>query len=150
MSYVERHLLPGETLSYRTRLHWKVYLGPVLLDLLVLIPLTMAALVSSSKLMALVPLAGAVLALVPAWLHRRTSEFAVTNRRVIIKSGLVSARSIEILLPKIEAITVTQSVTGRMFGFGSILVTGSGGTHELFDNIQAPLDFRQAVQAAAG
>jgi len=54
----------------------------------------------------------------------------------------------ELLLPKIEGITVSQSLMGRMFGFGEIVVTGSGGTQEPFDNIQSPLDFRQAVQAA--
>jgi uncharacterized membrane protein YdbT with pleckstrin-like domain len=54
----------------------------------------------------------------------------------------------ELLLSKIEGITVTQSLSGRVFGYGEIVVTGSGGTQEPFDSIQAPLDFRQAVQAA--
>jgi uncharacterized membrane protein YdbT with pleckstrin-like domain len=82
------------------------------------------------------------------WIRRRSSEFAVTNKRVIIKLGVLTTRSMELLLSKIEGITVTQSIMGRMFGFGEIIVTGSGGTQEPFDNIQAPLDFRQAVQAA--
>ena len=72
----------------------------------------------------------------------------MTNKRVIIKLGVVTTRSTELLLPKIEGIAVSQSLFGRMFGFGEIIVTGSGGTQEPFDNIQSPLDFRQAVQAA--
>jgi uncharacterized membrane protein YdbT with pleckstrin-like domain len=81
-------------------------------------------------------------------LRRRSSEFAVTNKRVIIKLGVLNTRSIELLLPKIEGIEVTQSLSGRLFGYGEIIVTGSGGTREPFEGIQGPLDFRQAVQAA--
>ena len=75
-------------------------------------------------------------------------EYVITNKRVIIKLGVLNTRSIELLLPKVEGIEVTQSLTGRLFGYGEIIVTGSGGTKELFEGIQTPLDFRQAVQAA--
>ncbi|HEV8357788.1 MAG TPA: PH domain-containing protein [Gemmatimonadales bacterium] len=148
MSYVDRHLLSGEAVTYRTRLHWKVYLLPALLTLVVLLPLGVWAASSDTKVVALLPAAAAVVALGLAWLRRRSSEFAVTNKRVIIKLGVLTTRSIELLLPKIEGIEVGQTLAGRMFGYGAIIVTGSGGTKELFDGIQAPLDFRQAVQAA--
>jgi uncharacterized membrane protein YdbT with pleckstrin-like domain len=148
MSYVDRHLLSGEAVTYRTRLHWKVYLLPGLLTLVVLLPLGIWAVNSATKVVALLPAAAAVVALGLAWLRRRSSEFAVTNKRVIIKLGVLTTRSIELLLPKIEGIEVGQTLAGRMFGYGAIIVTGSGGTKELFDGIQAPLDFRQAVQAA--
>ena len=69
-------------------------------------------------------------------------------KRVILKLGVLSTRSVELLLPKIEGIAVTQSLPGRIFGFGEIVVTGSGGTQEAFASIQAPLELRQAVQAA--
>jgi uncharacterized membrane protein YdbT with pleckstrin-like domain len=83
-----------------------------------------------------------------AWLRRRSSEFAVTNKRVIIKLGVLTTRSIELLLSKVEGIAVEQSFSGRILGYGGIVVTGSGGTKEPFEGIQSPLDFRQAVQAA--
>jgi uncharacterized membrane protein YdbT with pleckstrin-like domain len=149
MSYVDRHLLTGETVTYRTHLHWKIYGLPVLLVLVVLVPLTyLAAARSSTPALALLPAGVALIVLAIAWLRRRSSEFAVTNKRVIIKLGVLSTRSIELLLPKIEGIEVLQSFGGRIFGFGEIIVTGSGGTKEMFDGIQSPLDFRQAVQAA--
>ncbi len=62
---------------------------------------------------------------------------------------MLNTRSLELLLPKIEAITVEQTLAGRIFGYGEIIVTGSGGTNERFAGIQAPLAFRQAVQAAS-
>jgi uncharacterized membrane protein YdbT with pleckstrin-like domain len=148
MSYIDKHLLPGETVTYRTRLHWKVYLLPALFTLLICVPLVVLALNSTQHLLALIPVAAALLSWIRPWLERRSSEFAVTNKRVIIKLGFFSTRSVELLLSKIEGISVTQSLMGRMMGFGEIVVTGSGGTQERFDHIQAPLDFRQAVQAA--
>lgn len=149
MSYVDRHLLPGETVTYRTRLHWRVYLLPGIFVLLVLLPLTIIlALSTDIKLLALLPAVAGIVVLAIAWLRRRGSEFAVTNKRVIIKLGVLSSRSIELLLSKVEGIAVEQSFSGRIFGYGGIVVTGSGGTKEPFEGIQSPLDFRQAVQAA--
>ena len=148
MGYIERHLLPGEQVTYRTRLHWKLYVWPLLLVLLVLVPLTILALSSTHPILAVLPALAALILLLVAFVKRRTSEFAVTNKRVILKLGVLNTRSVELLLPKIEGITVTQSLPGRLFGFGAIVLTGSGGTQEPFTGIQAPLQFRQAVQAA--
>jgi uncharacterized membrane protein YdbT with pleckstrin-like domain len=148
MSYVERHLLAGEAVSFRTRLHWKLYFLPVLLVVVLLAPLTVLALSASQQLLAILPVAAAIVVVAVPYLKRRSSEFAVTNKRVIIKLGVLRTRSIELLLPKIEGITVSQSLAGRLFGYGEIVVIGTGGTQEPFAGIQAPLDFRQAVQAA--
>jgi uncharacterized membrane protein YdbT with pleckstrin-like domain len=147
MSYIDRHLLPGEVVTYRTRLHWKLFVMPVLVALLMAAAIVWA-LSASKTLYAIPPAAIAIIVIFAAWIRRRSSEFAVTNKRVIIKLGVTTTRSMELLLPKVEGITVTQSLMGRMFGYGEIVVTGSGGTQEPFDNIQSPLDFRQAVQAA--
>ena len=147
MSYIDSHLLPGELVRYRTRLHWKIFVVPVVVTV-VMVALALWAISAERRVLAIPPMAIALILLVSAWLRRRSSEFAVTNKRVIIKLGVMTTRSMELLLPKIEGITVTQSLWGRMFGFGEIVVTGSGGTQEPFDNIQSPLDFRQAVQAA--
>jgi uncharacterized membrane protein YdbT with pleckstrin-like domain len=148
MSYIDRHLLPGEQVTYRTHLHWKVYLGPGLLVLLVLLPLVIIALSTEHRVLALLPTLAAIVLLLLAFLRRRTSEFAVTNKRVMLKLGVLNVRSVELLLNKVEGIAVHQSLAGRLFGFGGIVVTGSGGTQEPFTGIQSPLDFRQAVQAA--
>ncbi|HEY4319716.1 MAG TPA: PH domain-containing protein [Gemmatimonadales bacterium] len=158
MSYIDNHLLPGEVVTFRTHLHWKIFVMPVLTALVVMA--LEAWLVARYRdqwtastnrtvmIVATVVLALALVGVLVAWVRRRSSEFAVTNKRVIIKMGVTTTHSMELLLSKIEGITVTQSVPGRMFNFGEIVVTGSGGTHEPFDNIQAPLAFRQAVQAA--
>jgi uncharacterized membrane protein YdbT with pleckstrin-like domain len=81
------------------------------------------------------------------FITRQSSDFAVTNKRVMMKVGVFSTRSVELLLNKIEAIAVNQSFIGRIFGYGDIVATGSGGTRESFSHIQAPLEFRRAVQS---
>jgi uncharacterized membrane protein YdbT with pleckstrin-like domain len=148
VSYVDRHLLTGEGVTFRTRLHWRIYFLPMLVVLLAMVPLTIWALTSTTQILAVLPIAASLIVLSVPWMKRRCSEFAVTNKRVIIKLGVLKTRSIELLLPKIEGIAVTQTLGGRLLGFGEIVVIGTGGTEERFAGIQAPLDFRQAVQAA--
>jgi uncharacterized membrane protein YdbT with pleckstrin-like domain len=146
MSYIDRNLLEGEQIVFRTRLHWLLFLGPALLTVGVLLPLAWLAGRSSASALAAVPLGLGALALLAAYVRRQSSDFAVTNKRVMMKVGVLRTRSIELLLGKIEAISVDQGILGRIFGYGDIVLTGSGGTREPFTGIQAPLDFRRAVQ----
>ena len=88
-----------------------------------------------------------IVVLLATFIKRQSSDFAVTNKRVMMKVGVFGTRSIELLLSKIEAIAVNQSFSGRIFGYGDIVVTGSGGTREAFSRIQGPLEFRRAVQS---
>jgi uncharacterized membrane protein YdbT with pleckstrin-like domain len=87
---------------------------------------------------------------VERWIRFSASEFAVTNRRVLIKVGVIRRHSVELLLEKVEGIGIEQSMTGRLLNFGSIIVTGTGGTKETFHEISAPLEFRRQVQAGVG
>ncbi|TMH37896.1 MAG: PH domain-containing protein [Betaproteobacteria bacterium] len=147
MSYIDRDLLPGEHLVYRTRLYWLVFLVPVLLSIVVLLPVAWLFFDSTWRNYAWVPAAFAAALIGSAILRRQSSDFAVTDRRVIMKLGILSTRSIELLLDKIEAITVNQSLIGRLFRYGDIIVSGSGGTKEVFHRIQSPFEFRRAVQS---
>jgi len=152
MGYVEDNLMPGEEVTYRAHLHWVIYLRAILIALLGL-ALTIAG-SSRSDFSVLVYLGAAVLVVAAVvwfvqWVKSRTSEFAVTNKRVIIKVGLVRRDTLELLLNKVESIGVDQTVTGRIVGYGSIVVVGTGGTRETFRNIARPLDFRKQVQARA-
>ena len=148
MSYVDDHLLPNETVTYKTTLHWKVYVWPLVFSALVCIPLIVLALRSEHKVIASAPAFVIVALLGAAFVRRSSCEYAVTSKRVIVKVGVMQTRSVELMLNKVEGITVTQGLMGRLFGYGEIVITGSGGTKEPFDGIQAPFDFRRAVQAA--
>lgn len=71
-----------------------------------------------------------------------TTELAITNKRVIAKFGLIRRSTIEINIPKIESIRVEQGFWGRIFGFGSVLVAGSGNPQASIPGISAPIKFR--------
>ena len=147
MSYIDSNLLAGEHVVFRTRLHWLLFMGPVLFMLIVLVPVAWFLSTGSWSSYAWVPIGFGVLILVATFIKRQSSDFAVTNKRVMMKVGVFSTRSIELLLSKVEAIAVEQTLLGRMFGYGDIVITGSGGTKEAFSKIQSPLEFRRAVQS---
>jgi uncharacterized membrane protein YdbT with pleckstrin-like domain len=79
-------------------------------------------------------------------IDRYTDEFAITNKRVIIKTGLISRKTFEMNHSKIESVNVDQSILGRILGYGTIGIVGSGGTREVFPNIKNPLAFRKKFQ----
>lgn len=75
-----------------------------------------------------------------------TSEYSVTNKRVIIKVGLVRRSVFETFLARIEGIKVQQGVIGRIFNYGTITVVGTGGTNDSFRTVPYPLKFRHVIQ----
>ena len=92
-------------------------------------------------------LAIGVVLFLAAWIRQWSSEFAVTNKRVIIKVGFISRRTIEINMSKVESVEINQDILGRLLNYGTIVVIGTGGTKEPFALIDDPLAFRRAVQA---
>ncbi|MGA2396865.1 MAG: PH domain-containing protein [Steroidobacteraceae bacterium] len=141
---MDSSLLPNEHVTYRARLHRIIYLLPVC----VLIVALVVALVSGSWIAGgVLGLIGIVL-LVPPWIRSISSEFAVTNKRVLVKVGLVRRHSLELLLQKVEGIGVDQGILARILGYGTITVSGTGGTREAFRMIADPLEFRRQVQAS--
>jgi uncharacterized membrane protein YdbT with pleckstrin-like domain len=149
MSYVESQLLPGEQVRYRAHLHKLAFLPAYLLTGLTL-GLVLLALAVPELWYGVVPLAVVTLVVVlVAVITFRSSEFAVTDRRVIIKVGWIKRRTLETMLGKVEAVRVDQGLLGRLLGFGTITVIGTGGTQEQFQRIADPLEFRKHVQAEA-
>ncbi|MBI5167927.1 MAG: PH domain-containing protein [Candidatus Eisenbacteria bacterium] len=148
MSYLDKNLLAGETIVFRTRLHWGLYVPPALFTLLVMVPFAVLLFVNGAVPWAAVPPGLGLVWIVAAHIRRQSSEFAVTNKRVVIKLGVFTTRSVELLPSKIEGVGVEQTMWGKLFGFGDIEVTGSGGTKERFSGIQSPFEFRRAIQQA--
>ena len=117
-NYVQSNLSSGEQVVYEARLHWIIFVSLKALLTLFISPL----------------------------IQRATSEFAITNKRVIIKVGLISRRTLEMNLSKIESVNVNQGIFGRLLGYGTIVVVGTGGTKEPFAGIADPMAFRKKFQ----
>jgi uncharacterized membrane protein YdbT with pleckstrin-like domain len=168
MSYITKNLVPGETLLFETRHHWVVLLGPLLFTLLLAVP--GAALLADAAaeknghgvraLNSIGPegqaAVGAVLLVIALIVFayglakRNATEMAVTNRRVLIKTGMASRRTLDMVLGKVESIGVEETFLGRVLGYGSVVVRGTGGTPESFVMIAHPQQFRQSVQQQIG
>ena len=147
MSYIQKDLIPGEKLVYETGLHWSVLFWPVVFAVLIA-GVGVASFFWRRDLMivgiAFLPMAAIIL--IVGVLRRNSTEMAVTNRRVIIKTGLASRRSLEIMLAKVESIGVDEPAMGRILGFGTLTIHGTGGTPEPFSRIAHPAEFRRQVQ----
>jgi uncharacterized membrane protein YdbT with pleckstrin-like domain len=152
VGYVERHLLPDERVVYKTRVHWVLLIRPALLSL---VGIALAGLLRQvpdppwlwaiGVAVALVGVGGALV----RYVELMTSEFAVTTTRLILKVGLVSRYTTELLLTKVESIGVHQGLAGRLLNFGDLTVTGTGGAREVFRRVRDPIRFRNRVQQAS-
>lgn len=114
-TYVNSNLISGEYVVHETKLHWITFL--TLKGFLTLF----------------------IAPLIAYW----TSEFAITNKRLIIKTGFISRNTFEMNLSKIESINVSQSILARLLGYGTIVIMGTGSTREPFDRIKDPMTFRK-------
>jgi uncharacterized membrane protein YdbT with pleckstrin-like domain len=158
MSYIEKNLIAGETVVYTTRLHWIVLVWPIVLGLLfgvpglVLLGRSITSLGDKSGTSGSMAAGGFVLLLVAGvcigrgLLKRNATEMAVTDKRLIVKVGVASRRTLELLLSKVESIGVEESVMGRILDYGTVVVRGTGGTPEPFDRMAHPIEFRKQVQ----
>ena len=91
-----------------------------------------------------------VFPLIQSLIRRSAAEFAVTNKRVIFKAGIVNRTTAEMFLNKIESVGVDQTIAGRIFGYGSVILRGTGGSTEPFDMVTRPLELRRQVQEQIG
>jgi uncharacterized membrane protein YdbT with pleckstrin-like domain len=120
--YVQSNLTSEENVVHEAKFHWIIFFTPRAIFTLWILPI----------------------------IDSITSEFAITNKRIIIKSGLISRRTLEMNIAKVESVNVDQGILGRILGYGVVTVIGTGGTRETFQSIADPLAFRKAFQQLQG
>jgi uncharacterized membrane protein YdbT with pleckstrin-like domain len=160
MGYIDQNLISGETVTYRARLHWTLFVKPALFSLvmagvagLLLYLYVNGRILDSSGVLRWIVggmLAIAAIPLIATAISRSSAEFAVTNKRVVLKTGFIKKKTAEMFLNKIESVAVDQTIPGRMFGYGTIVIRGTGGSLEPFGGVSAPLEFRRQIQEQIG
>jgi len=158
LSYIEKNLIQGEEVLYQTRHHWIVMFWALALGVLMDIAAAVGLIFLLGQvgasiemrnlgfvLVALAFITGAAFIL-GGVMKLNATEMVVTNKRVIVKTGILSRRTFEMLLSRIESIGVQEPVMGRMLGYGTVILRGVGGTPDEFDLIANPLAFRSHVQ----
>ena len=152
MKYYQKVMRPDETLAFHTSVHWMVY-WPAILFLLLAVAayaVDVALNLEGHEAMACIAAALvlavlAVIAFLRALLRRITTEIVVTNHRVIFKRGLFSRHTAEMNSSKIESVDVEQTIWGRIFGFGTVIIRGTGGSFEPLIGVASPLRLRNAI-----
>ena len=130
MSYIDESLVAGETILHRGRVSWWSQFGLVLLGVVTLIVVV------------------GLIFLAWAWVRVRSTEVAITNRRVIAKFGFIKRDTVEINLDKVEALRVEQGLMGRILNYGTIFMSGAGTSVAPLRSIADPLVFRRKFMEA--
>jgi uncharacterized membrane protein YdbT with pleckstrin-like domain len=125
---------------YKAEIHWFIFLPGLVVAAIGF--LILAAGGEAGALGALALLVGVAL-IVKAAITKVTTELAVTSKRVIAKVGLIRRSTMELNHSKVESLNVNQGIFGRIFGYGTIVVNGTGGGATPVPGIDNPMEFRR-------
>lgn len=159
MSYISENLMKDEQIVYETRLHWILFTRTVFWLVLTLFILFFAHSYSGPvdqylsphlpplyKIAALITFCIALLNGITSYIKYISLELAVTNKRIVMKTGLVQRATLEILLHRIEGINIYQSMLGRILDYGTLFVSGIGGSKDPLINFPKPGQLRNLIQ----
>ena len=153
MSYARSVLQPGETIIAAGRLHWIIYGWAIAFFVagIVLLVLEHGLMPQQDMLITFTTVVFGALSLsffLYGWFIRWITEFAVTDRRVIFKRGFIWRETEEMNMDKVETVDIDQTILGRILDYGSIRITGTGGTNNIVvRRIAAPFKLRNAIIA---
>ena len=136
MGYVDKNLMSGEVVLYEAIISWVNYLPSIFLFIVGIL------LIRLYSTIGYVIIIISVFNFFVAFITRWTTELVVTSKRVIHKTGLISRKTIELNHSKVESYYVEQSVLGRIFDFGTIVIHGTGGGKNPIRDVDNPLMFR--------
>lgn len=159
MSYIDKIILPGEKVICAACLHWIIYFNGLAVTIFGGVlghwsyPIMAFCFGPDVGKMLGKPVAGAAILivlvgaalLVGAYIRQSSTEIAITTRRLIVKIGFVSRSTYEILTSRITGANFDQTVTGRIFGFGTIWVHGAGGEVSPIACVGKPQRFYKAI-----
>ena len=157
MSYIQENLMSGEEVIHRAYIHRITYVIPLcfmLLFLPMMLGLHMEDTIMTSDAMGgyigLVFFGIPCIVFLKRWINRMCSEFVVTNKRVLYKTGLFSLNTDEIQLVHVEGLSVKQGLIGKIVNEGTVIVSGSGGRRSSFKQVANPVEFRNCIHSASG
>jgi uncharacterized membrane protein YdbT with pleckstrin-like domain len=148
MSYVDENLMIDEAVIYKANVHWLVFL-PTITTFLTGVSLMLIGSIEKEEIGLIMMLLGlflfflSIISFINALIIKKTTELAVTSKRVIAKTGFISRKTTELNHSKVESFKVNQSIFGRIFNCGTIVINGTGGGKTRINNIDDPLNFRR-------
>ncbi len=147
-SYINKVLNSGEKLLHAGQVSWWTLLGPLTLSAVLFVTAVGLAVLYPIPVVPLALLAGSAVVAIVAYVRQRSTEIAITDKRIIVKRGFVRRDTIEINLVKVESLQVEQNLLGRMLNYGDIIVSAGGGPMAPVIGIADPLEFRKLFNRA--
>ena len=151
MSYIENNLNTGEKINHFT----KPSIKPTIVLLFILAPMAFLVLLGLSDVVKLLESTIAkvtcliiliIIYLVVTFIEIYVTEYAITNKRVISKKGLIVRDVAEMNLGSIEGVNLKQGIFGRIFNFGAINISGRGTSNVNFSEIDKPVEIRKKIK----
>jgi len=146
MQYINKNLMDDEVVVHATRLHPIILLVPAMTTSVLAGSLSTVSDVPPAFYLLMALAIGSGIRLLDRIILFLTSEFAVTSKRVLGKTGFIKLKSLDIVLAKVEAIRINQGILARICNFGDVEVTGTGGTEEVLKFIPDPIVFSKCIQ----
>lgn len=140
MGYVEQNLMPEENIIITGQIHWFVFVPGAIFFLM---GINFA--LQGVTFLAVILIFIALYRLIRAVILYTTTELVVTSKRVIAKFGLIRRDTVELNHKKVESLNVSQGMFGRIFGYGTIVINGTGGIQTPVPSIVDPLEFRKKM-----
>ena len=141
MGYIQKNVMTGEKIAYEARQHGIIYTGPIILALVsfcaFFIPI-------DTWINACICAVLLFIALCWAISIYGGRQYVVTTNRLIFKRGIINRNSHELLLKKCEGVQVDQTIFGRIFGYGTVIVT-TGEVTNRYKYISNPLRFTTKI-----
>jgi uncharacterized membrane protein YdbT with pleckstrin-like domain len=135
--------MENQQVVYQARLHWILFVWPVLfLCFSAWLGVRFASFYQVSLLFMIVGLIWTAL----MWLTYQFSSLTIKQKQVILRTGIIVRKTIDIPLSKIESIDITQSIIGSLFKYGALVITGTGGTRQSIGYIARPLTCRRHIE----
>lgn len=141
MRYIKSTLLMNEDIVQIAEITWFTYINS-----LIYICICFILFSSGHNNIAVLLLCYSIFVFIKAFIYKHTTEVAITNKKIVFKTGLIKRDTLELNLDKIESFSIKQSIIGRLFDYGDIYITGTGGTTPPIRDIDSPVFFRNQAQ----
>lgn len=128
---------------YFARLHWIIFLGPLFC---LLVSIALGIYIPPLHQIALLLGGFSMLWIFITWVTYHFSSITIQKKQIILRTGVLVRQTIDIPLNKIETIDIRQSIVGSVLRYGSLIITGTGGTRRLINYLQKPLTCRRYIE----
>ena len=149
-NYVKNTLDKGEKIIVSSEVSKWSYAGPIGFGAFMFYLASLLINTGWGQIPAILIILFGLYVIVSAFISRWTTEYAVTNRKVLAKTGLISRKADELRISKVEGCDVLQGIQGRLLGYGTLIFSGMGTQKVQFEMVPDPLSIKKQVDRVIG